>query len=151
MTLELLIGLAAGVLSGLLGVGGGVLIVPALVLLLGLDQLTAEATSLVAIIPAALVGSWRQHAYGNVKIQAGLLIGALSLLGILAGTSLAHALPTQALRFGFAVLLIFTSVRLVRFTLGTPSHSQPTSGPPVMTSRKGLLPAVSTTAERSED
>ncbi|MEA2151762.1 MAG: hypothetical protein QOD69_3592, partial [Solirubrobacteraceae bacterium] len=55
------IGVAAGVVAGLLGVGGGALFVPALTIGLGLSQLDAEATSLLAIIPVALVGAWRQH------------------------------------------------------------------------------------------
>ena len=64
-------GAAAGVLSGLLGVGGGILFVPTLTLALGLSQVRAEATSLLAIIPVALVGAWRQHRYGNVDVRDG--------------------------------------------------------------------------------
>ena len=67
MILAALIGVAAGVASGLLGIGGGILFVPALTILLGLHQVEAEATSLLAIVPVALVGSWRQRAYGNLR------------------------------------------------------------------------------------
>ena len=76
-----LIGLAAGVVAGLLGVGGGALFVPALTLGLGLSQLDAEATSLLAIIPVALVGAWRQRAHGNVDLRTGVLLGVLAVGG----------------------------------------------------------------------
>ena len=66
------IGLAGGVIAGLLGVGGGVLFVPGLVFFLGLDQHHAEATSLLAIVPVAIVGTWRQDRYGNVCRQDAL-------------------------------------------------------------------------------
>src|ERR671915_161566 len=65
------VGFAAGITSGLIGVGGGVLFVPGLVLFLGLSQLDAEATSLVAVVIVALVGAWRQHGYGNVRLRGG--------------------------------------------------------------------------------
>ncbi len=68
MIAAIVIGAAAGVVSGLLGVGGGILFVPALTLALSLSQLKAEATSLLAIIPVALVGAARQHHYGNVRV-----------------------------------------------------------------------------------
>ena len=63
------IGVAAGVLAGLFGVGGGILFVPTLALVLGLTQLHAEASSLLAILPTALVGTWRQRRYGNVDLR----------------------------------------------------------------------------------
>jgi uncharacterized membrane protein YfcA len=101
-----LIGVLAGVVAGLLGVGGGVLFVPALVLLLGLTQHEAEATSLLAIVPVALVGAWRQSRYGNLDLRAGLLLGALAVPGAFAGVALANVLPEHVLRRGFAVLLV---------------------------------------------
>ena len=103
----ILIGIAAGMLSGLLGVGGGALFVPALVLLLGLDQVDAEATSLLAIVPVAAVGAWRQHRYGNVRVRDGLVIG------VLAGTWLQQRIPAAVVRLLFAVLLASTAVVLV--------------------------------------
>jgi len=109
----ILIGIAAGMLSGLLGVGGGALFVPALVLLLGLDQVDAEATSLLAIVPVALVGAWRQHRYGNVRVRDGLVIGLLAIPGALAGVVLVNALPERAIEYAFAVLLIW-----IAWTLG---------------------------------
>ena len=109
----ILIGVAAGLLSGLLGVGGGALFVPALVLLLGLDQVDAEATSLLAIVPVALVGAWRQHRYGNVRVRDGLVIGLLAIPGALVGVVLVNALPERAIEYAFAVLLIW-----IAWTLG---------------------------------
>ena len=79
------LGLLAGFAGGLLGVGGGVLFVPALVVFADLSQVEAEATSLLAIIPVALLGACRQHGYGNLRVRDGLIVGALSPLGVVAG------------------------------------------------------------------
>lgn len=108
------IGLAAGVLAGLLGVGGGALFVPALTLFLGLSQVDAEATSLLAIVPVALVGAWRQHAYGNVDVRDGALLGALALAGAAGGVAVANAVPERALEIGFALLILFVAFQLAR-------------------------------------
>src|SRR5918992_6073026 len=91
------VGFTAGVTSGLIGVGGGVLFVPGLVIFLGLSQLDAEATSLVAVVLVAIVGAWRQYGYGNVRLRDGLLIGALSPVGVAAGAVLANLLAEPAL------------------------------------------------------
>jgi uncharacterized membrane protein YfcA len=113
-----LIGLAAGVIAGLLGVGGGVLFVPALVILAGLDQHHAEATSLLAIVPVALLGTWRQDRYGNVHRADALLVGALSVAGTAGGVALANALSGTALRDAFAVLMVLVAWQLARRALG---------------------------------
>jgi hypothetical protein len=112
--LAALIGVVAGVASGLLGIGGGILFVPALTILLGLHQVQAEATSLLAIVPVALVGSWRQRAYGNLRLRDACVMGALSALGVAAGVALANALPERVLRVGFALLLLNIARQLVR-------------------------------------
>jgi len=112
----LVIGLLAGLVSGLLGVGGGVLFVPGLVFVAGLTQIDAEATSLLAIMPVALVGTWRQHRYGNVRLREGALIGLLSIAGALAGVALANFLPSAALRGLFAVLMLLVAGQLLRGT-----------------------------------
>ena len=88
----LALGFAAGMAGGLLGVGGGILFVPALVVFAGMSQIGAVATSLVAVVLVAVVGTWRQYGYGNVRLRDGLIIGVLSPLG-LAGVVLANALP----------------------------------------------------------
>jgi uncharacterized protein len=109
-----LLGVAAGVVSGLLGVGGGVLFVPALTLVLGLTQVKAEATSLLAIIPVALVGAWRQHRYGNVELRDGAIVGVLSAAGVVGGVALANELSQRALRVGFAVLMLVVATQFLR-------------------------------------
>lgn len=105
-------GFAAGVVAGLFGVGGGVIFVPSLVLIFGLSQAEAQATSLVAIVPVAIVGSIRQHAYGNVAVRDGLLIGCLSLPGALAASWLANALPDGVLKLLFAGLCVYVAARM---------------------------------------
>lgn len=102
------LGLAAGFAGGLVGVGGGVLFVPALVVFADQSQLGAEATSLVAIVLVSLFGTWRQRSYGNVRLRDGLLVGALSPLGVLFGVVLSNAIPERALELSFAgVQLVF--------------------------------------------
>jgi uncharacterized membrane protein YfcA len=111
------IGLAAGVLGGLLGVGGGVLFVPGLVLVVGLTQHEAEATSLLAIVPVALVGALSQDRYGNVRRHDALLMGALSIAGVAGGVALANALSGTVLRIAFAALILAIAGQLVRKAL----------------------------------
>jgi uncharacterized protein len=106
------IGLAAGVVAGLLGVGGGVLFVPGLVIVLGLSQHQAEATSLLAIVPVAIVGTYRQDRYGNVRRHDALLLGVLSLAGAAAGVVLANALSGSVLRDAFAALMVLVAAQL---------------------------------------
>jgi uncharacterized protein len=107
-------GAAACVVSGMLGVGGGILFVPALTLVLSLSQVKAEATSLLAIIPVALVGAIRQYGYGNVRIRDGAVLGALSGLGVVAGVALANVLSQRALKIAFAVLLVVVAAQFLR-------------------------------------
>jgi uncharacterized membrane protein YfcA len=107
------IGLAAGALSGLFGVGGGVLFVPALTLLLGLSQLHAEATSLAAMIPVVLAGAWRQRGYGNMRWRPAGTIGVASVVGVGAGVALAQSLPEADLRRLFGVLLVAVAAQLL--------------------------------------
>lgn len=113
----ILIGVAGGVIAGLLGVGGGVLFVPGLVLFMSLSQHQAEATSLLAIVPVAIVGTIRQDRYGNVRRADALLIGLLSVAGAAGGVALANALSGRALRIGFAVLILVVAAQLARETL----------------------------------
>ena len=113
------IGVVAGMAAGLLGIGGGALFVPALVLLLGLSQLEAEATSLLAIVPVAAVGAVRQHRYGNLRTRDGLLMGVLACGGALGGVALANALPERALEVAFAMLQLFVAAQLARRSLRT--------------------------------
>src|SRR4051794_41269796 len=110
----ILVGALAGVLAGLLGVGGGVLFVPALTVFLGLGQVDAEATSLLAIMPMALVGAWRQHGYGNLRLRDALVLGALAVPGAVAGVSIVEALPERAVQVSFAGLMLLIAWRMVR-------------------------------------
>jgi uncharacterized protein len=107
-----LLGVAAGVLAGLFGVGGGILFVPTLTLVLGLTQIHAEATSLLAILPAAIVGAWRQYRYGNVRWRPALIIGLAAIAGVEAGVQVAEALPEHALRRLFGVLMILIAAQV---------------------------------------
>jgi uncharacterized membrane protein YfcA len=110
----LTLGFAAGMTGGLVGVGGGVLFVPALVVFANQSQLGAEATSLVGIVLVSIVGTWRQHGYGNVRLKDGLTIGALSPLGVLAGVGLANAVPERALELSFAGVQLFFAWQLAK-------------------------------------
>jgi uncharacterized protein len=113
-----LIGVAAGVLGGLLGVGGGVLFVPGLVIVIGLTQHEAEATSLLAIVPVALVGAVRQNRHGNVRRDDALLVGLLSIAGVAGGVALANTLSGTVLRDAFAGLMLLVAARMTRRALG---------------------------------
>ena len=113
----LAIGFVAGMAAGLLGIGGGALFVPALVLFLGLSQLEAQATSLLAIVPVALVGAARQHRYGNLRVRDGLVMGVLATAGAAGGVVLANALPERALEISFAMLQFVVAAQLARRAL----------------------------------
>lgn len=117
MIWEVLIGVGAGMLAGLLGVGGGVLFVPGLVIVAGLTQHVAEGTSLLAIVPVALVGAYRQDRYGNVRRADAMLLGTLSLAGAGAGVALANALSGTLLRDLFATLMVIVAAQLAWSTL----------------------------------
>lgn len=108
-----LLGFAGGLVGGLLGVGGGILFVPALAVFMDESQVEAEATSLLAIVPVAIVATWRQLSYGNVRLADGLLIGALSLPGVAIGVVVANEVSQRTLELSFAALLLFIAARLV--------------------------------------
>ena len=124
----LAIGFAAGVAGGLVGVGGGVLFVPGLVLFLGLSQLEAEATSLLAVVVVAAVGAWRQKRYGNLRLRDGIVIGVLSPLGVLAGTVLANSISERALALSFAAVQLYFAYRLARRAAFPSSSPEPAKG-----------------------
>lgn len=116
-----LIGALAGVFAGLLGIGGGALFVPALTLFAGLGQVEAEATSLLAIVPVAIVGTWRQRAYGNVRDRDALLLGVLASAGAVGGVVVANAVPERALELLFAALTVYVAAQLARGALRAPA------------------------------
>jgi hypothetical protein len=118
VSIELVLGLVAmglftGMASGLLGIGGGVFMVPFLVLVASLDQHEAQATSLLVIVPTAIVGSLTLRRKGIGDLKRALAIGVLGALGGAAGALLALALDEDVLQIGFAALLVFSGVRLL--------------------------------------
>jgi len=111
LVLAALLGLCAGVLAGLFGVGGGILFVPTLVFL-GLSQIHAEATSLLAVLPTVAAGTWRQQRYGHVRWRAALVIGIASVAGVEGGAQLATSLSEGVLRRVFAVFMLLTAAQI---------------------------------------
>jgi uncharacterized membrane protein YfcA len=108
-----IMGFAGGMVGGLLGVGGGILFVPALVIFMDQSQVGAEATSLLAIVPVAMVAVWRQRGYGNVRVRDGLVIGALSPLGVGVGVVASNEISQRALELIFAGLALVIATQLV--------------------------------------
>jgi uncharacterized membrane protein YfcA len=112
LLLVAVLGIGVGVLAGLYGVGGGILFVPILVLFFDFGQVEAEATSLLAILPTVIAGSWRQHGYGNVRWRAAAIMGLGAVAGVQAGVLVAHALPEEALRKLFGVLMLAIAAQI---------------------------------------
>jgi hypothetical protein len=117
VALAVCLGLGAGVMSGLFGVGGGILFVPTLVAL-GLGQVEATATSLLAVVPTAAVGTWRQARYGNLRLKPALVIGVASIVGVEIGVQVATSVPEHVLRRLFGVLLLAVAAQLAWRAVG---------------------------------
>lgn len=115
------VGFAAGIAGGLVGVGGGVLMVPGLVVFLDQSQLDAQATSLLAIVGVAAAGAWRQGRFGNLRLRDGIAIGVLSPLGVVAGAVLANAVGERALELSFAAVQLYFAYRLLGRLRAPPS------------------------------
>ena len=111
--LIILLGIAAGAVAGLFGVGGGIIFVPTLTLVLGLGQLEAEATSLLAIIPVAILGSWRQTRTGTSGGATPRSWGWRRWSRRSRGALIADVAPERVLRIGFAILLVATAIQLI--------------------------------------
>ena len=111
--LVVFIGLGVGVLSAMFGVGGGILFVPTLTLILGLTQIHATATSLLAVLPTSIVGAWRQHHYGNVSWKAAAVMGVASIGAVIGGAQIAHDVPEHILRRLFACLIVYAASQLL--------------------------------------
>jgi uncharacterized membrane protein YfcA len=112
IALAISLGLLAGVLAGLFGVGGGILFVPTLTLGLGLTQIHAEASSLLAILPTVAAGTWRQQRYGNVRWHDAVILGLGGIAGVVGGGFLAESLPEHVLRRLFGVLIIAVAAQI---------------------------------------
>ncbi len=108
------VGVLAGVIAGLLGVGGGALFVPALVFFVGLTQLQAEATSLLAIVPVSLLGAASQYRYGNLDLRLSAPIAIGSIPGALVGVAVVNVLPIRIVEILFGLLLLWIAGRLLR-------------------------------------
>ena len=111
--IAILIAAAGGLAGGLVGVGGGILFVPALTIFLGLTQVEGESTSLLMIVVVALVGALRQRSYGNLALRDAAAIGLLSPLGVLVGVVVANEVSQRVLELSFAALLIIIAIELV--------------------------------------
>jgi uncharacterized protein len=109
-----LLGFAGGTLGGLVGVGGGIVFVPALAIFLDQSQVRAEATSLFAIVFVAALGAWRQQGYGNVRVRDGITLGVLSPLGVAAGVLISNAVSERTLQLLFAALALVFAAQLLR-------------------------------------
>ncbi len=109
-----LLGFAGGTLGGLVGVGGGIVFVPALAIFLDQSQVHAEATSLFAIVFVAALGAWRQQGYGNVRVRDGITLGLLSPLGVAAGVLISNAVSERTLQLLFAALALMFAAQLLR-------------------------------------
>lgn len=118
--LAVLICLAGGFTGGIVGVGGGVLFVPALTICIGLSQVEAESTSLLMIVVVALVGAARQRSYGNVELRDAIVIGLLSPLGVLLGVGIANHVSERVLQLSFAALALFMAFQLARRAMAAP-------------------------------
>lgn len=123
----LAVALAAGFAGGMIGVGGGVLFVPGLVLFVGLGQLDAEATSLLAVVIVGAVGAWRQSDYGNLRLRDGVVIGLLSPVGVLAGTAIANAVSERFLELSFAAVQVLFAYQLARRAIHPPRERDSTN------------------------
>ena len=112
IVIGVLLGLTAGVMAGLFGVGGGILFVPALVAL-GLGQLEAQGTSLLAILPTVVAGTWNQRRYGNLRIRTAVVVGVASIVGVEVGARIVLEVPESVLRRLFAALVFVVAAQLV--------------------------------------
>jgi uncharacterized membrane protein YfcA len=133
LALAMVICALGGVVAGLIGVGGGIVFVPAMTVLLSKGQVEAEATSLLMIALVSIVGAWRQRSYGNVMTKDALLIGVLSPFGVLVGVVLANNVPERALQTAFAMLALYMAWRLLKRVFGPdePAAGQTAAGDPV--------------------
>ena len=112
----MLVGIAAGMLSGLVGVGGGIVIVPALVLILGFSQKMAMGTSLgILLLPVGILGVFQYYKQGYVDVRVVLIISFAFLFGSYFGSKIALSLPQETIKKVFAVFMIIIAIKLLFF------------------------------------
>jgi uncharacterized membrane protein YfcA len=121
----LVVAFLAGTLGGIVGVGGGILFVPALVVFMDLSQLEAEATSLVGVVAVGAVGAWRQGSYGNLRLRDGVTIGLLSPVGVAAGVLAANGISERLLELLFAALCLYFAYGLAIRAVRGPERPSP--------------------------
>ncbi len=109
-----LAGFCAGVLGGMVGIGGGILVVPVLLYTQDFGEREAIATSLAAMVPMSIAAAARHHHYGNLRLKEGLSLGALGIVGAAVGASLAEVIPETLLRVGFAILMLLIAAQMLR-------------------------------------
>jgi uncharacterized membrane protein YfcA len=117
------VGFLAGTVSGLFGVGGGVIFVPSLVFIFGMTQAEANATSLLAIVPVAFVGAWRQKQYGNVAVRDGIWIGIVALPAAVIFAYIANELPERVLQVLFVLLAAYVCFSMARRAFRGPGEA----------------------------
>ncbi len=109
-----LIGVAAGLLSGLLGIGGAIVIIPALVLFLGFPQQLAQGTTLIMmVLPVGALAAWQYYSKGFVDVKAALLLAAFFFIGGYFGAKFALQIPVDMLKKAFALLLIIIAFKIL--------------------------------------
>ena len=113
----IIIGVAAGVLSGLFGVGGGIIIVPALVFFVGMSQHTAQGTSLgLMLLPIGILAAMNYFKSGNLDIRAGLIIAIAFIIGGYFGSKMALGIEDVTLKKVFGVMMLVVSIKLIFFS-----------------------------------
>ncbi|MGA7396224.1 MAG: TSUP family transporter [Solirubrobacterales bacterium] len=133
LAIAALLCMIGGIVAGLIGVGGGIIFVPAMTIVLSKGQVEAESTSLLMIALVSVVGTWRQKTYGNVNIKDAAIIGVLSPVGVLVGVVVANSVPERALKLGFAALALYMAWRLLkRVFKSSPPPTAPADGPPAV-------------------
>lgn len=112
-----LIGLAAGILSGMFGIGGGVIIVPALVFILGMTQHMAQGTSIgLMLLPIGILAAWNYHKSGNLNVGYGIIIALSFFLGGYLGSKFSLGMSELVLKRSFGVLLMVIAIRMIFFS-----------------------------------
>jgi uncharacterized membrane protein YfcA len=113
VVMVILVGLITGVLAGLLGVGGGIFVVPAMVVGFGIPAATAKGTSLFMIVPTSIMGTWRNRKKGNADLRVAVILGLAGVVSAFIGGKISVGMSEQLSNFLFAVLLLFVAARMV--------------------------------------
>ena len=110
----IVIGIITGVMAGMLGIGGAVIMIPALVYLLGISQQTAQGTSLAVMLPPiGIIAAWNYYKAGQVNLKFAIILAAFFIVGSYFGSKLALNLPQHLLKKIFGVLLLFVAAKML--------------------------------------